>query len=108
MEENKGRYLRPEHDPDDDLRAIGVNITDRTRDIHMDAETEVVEGDTCSNFLNSIKYPALFLGLTVGIGVCEYLGLMAEVKTVNVPWAEGAVASAPWGAATVNYNYTGA
>ena len=29
--------------------------------------------------------------------------------TINVPWAEGAVANAPWGAtnATINYNYTG-
>ena len=29
--------------------------------------------------------------------------------TINVPWAEGEVANAPWGAtnATVNYNYTG-
>ena len=28
--------------------------------------------------------------------------------TINVPWAEGAVANAPWGAtnATINYNYT--
>lgn len=30
--------------------------------------------------------------------------------TINVPWAEGEVADAPWGAtnATINYNYTGA
>lgn len=30
------------------------------------------------------------------------------VITINVPWAEGAVANAPWGAdkATVNYNYS--
>lgn len=29
------------------------------------------------------------------------------LKTINVPWAEGAVANAPWGAtnATINYNY---
>ena len=29
--------------------------------------------------------------------------------TINVPWAEGAVSGAPWGAtnATINYNYTG-
>lgn len=35
---------------------------------------------------------------------CGYL------VTLNVPWAEGAVANAPWGAtnATINYNYTGA
>lgn len=33
----------------------------------------------------------------------------SELKTINVPWAEGAVANAPWGAtnATINYNYTG-
>ena len=30
-------------------------------------------------------------------------------KTINVPWAEGEVSGAPWGAtnATINYNYTG-
>ena len=32
-----------------------------------------------------------------------------NLKTINVPWAEGAVANAPWGAdrATINYNYRG-
>ena len=32
-----------------------------------------------------------------------------NLATINVPWAEGAVANAPWGAtnATINYNYTG-
>ena len=32
-----------------------------------------------------------------------------KLTTINVPWAEGAVANAPWGAtnATINYNYTG-
>lgn len=32
-----------------------------------------------------------------------------NLKTINVPWAEGAVSGAPWGAtnATINYNYTG-
>jgi hypothetical protein len=31
-----------------------------------------------------------------------------NLKTINVPWAEGEVANAPWGAtnATINYNYT--
>ena len=34
---------------------------------------------------------------------CLYL------RTINVPWAEGEVDNAPWGAtdATINYNYTG-
>ena len=33
----------------------------------------------------------------------------SNVTTINVPWAEGAVANAPWGAtkATINYNYVG-
>lgn len=33
----------------------------------------------------------------------------SSVTTINVPWAEGAIANAPWGAsgATINYNYTG-
>ena len=32
-----------------------------------------------------------------------------HLTTINVPWSEGAVANAPWGAtnATINYNYTG-
>jgi hypothetical protein len=32
-----------------------------------------------------------------------------NLTTINVPWAEGAFPSAPWGAqnATINYNYTG-
>ena len=31
-----------------------------------------------------------------------------NITTINVPWAEGAVSNAPWGAtnATINYNYT--
>ena len=33
-----------------------------------------------------------------------------NLTTINVPWAPGAVANAPWGAinATINYNYAGA
>lgn len=32
-----------------------------------------------------------------------------NLRTINVPWAEGAVADAPWGAtnATINYGYAG-
>ena len=34
----------------------------------------------------------------------------SKLTTINVPWAEGAVSNAPWGAtnATINYNYAGA
>lgn len=77
MEAKHQQYVR---DPDDDLRDIGVRITDHTKEIPMEAETEVLDGG--ASFLNGIKYPALFLGLVIGIGVCEYLGLMAEVIAV--------------------------
>lgn len=32
---------------------------------------------------------------------------LGVVDVVNVPWAEGEVENAPWGAKTVNYNYVG-
>jgi hypothetical protein len=33
----------------------------------------------------------------------------SKLTAINVPWAEGEVANAPWSAsnATINYNYTG-
>lgn len=36
-------------------------------------------------------------------------GGCSSLTTINVPWSEGEVADAPWGAtnATINYNYTG-
>ena len=40
----------------------------------------------------------------------EAFGNCPNLTTINVPWAEGEVANAPWEAtnATINYNYTGA
>lgn len=80
MEEVKGRFLR--HDPDDDLRAVGVNITDRTKEIPKDAEFETAETEESGITYGDLKKPALFLALTIGIAVCEHLGLMAEVISV--------------------------
>ena len=39
----------------------------------------------------------------------KYAFNSSSVKVINVPWAVGEVANAPWGAtnATINYNYTG-
>ena len=78
----KGRYLR--HDPDDDLRAIGVNIKDRTKEVPVDAEYRAeAETDYESDITwGSLKLPALFLALVIGIGICENMGLMAEVIAV--------------------------
>lgn len=43
---------------------------------------------------------------SISSNVFEYC---TNLLTINVPWAEGAVANAPWGAtnATINYNYGG-
>ena len=43
---------------------------------------------------------------SIGANAFNYNG--SSLKTINVPWAEGAVANAPWGfGGTINYNYTG-
>lgn len=50
-----------------------------------------------------------FMGTPSSIGQNTFLTCPALV-TINVPWSQGAVPGAPWGAtkATINYNYTGA
>lgn len=49
-----------------------------------------------------------FKGTPESIGSNVFTGNFS-LTTINVPWAEGAVEGAPWGAtnATINYNYTG-
>lgn len=49
-----------------------------------------------------------FKGTPESISVNAF-GKSTAIETINVPWAEGAVANAPWGAtnATINYNYKG-
>lgn len=48
-----------------------------------------------------------FHGTPTAINTTAFSG-QAKLVEINVPWAEGAVANAPWGAtnATINYNYT--
>ena len=50
-----------------------------------------------------------FTGKPTNISSLAFEGC-ANLTTINVPWAEGEVAGAPWGAtnAIINYNYTGA
>lgn len=48
-----------------------------------------------------------FKGTPTRIGTNAFANC-TKLTTINVPWAEGAVENAPWGAtnATINYNYT--
>ena len=50
-----------------------------------------------------------FNGTPNSINSAAFYGC-SNLTTINVPWAEGEVANAPWSAtkATINYNYTGA
>lgn len=50
-----------------------------------------------------------FRGKPQSIGISYLPAFTDSVTIINVPWAEGEVAGAPWGAtsAQINYNYTG-
>ena len=65
-----------------------------------------IEGNAFTNCkgLTSIT----FKGTPTSINSTAFNGC-TNLTTINVPWAEGDVSGAPWGAtnATINYNYTG-
>lgn len=65
---------------DEELIGVGVSFIDHTVEEAQDAEKELVRDGP--GLWERVKFPALFLALTVGIGVCEHLGLMAEVIAV--------------------------
>ena len=58
---------------------------------------------SCTNLVS-----LTFEGTPESIAELAFIGCN-NLTTINVPWAEGAVANAPWGAtnATINYGYTG-
>lgn len=79
MEVKRGRYLRPDELIDDELIDIGVKFTDRTLETPRDAEFDVEEA---GGLFTSLKMTVIFFALTIGIGVCEHLGLMEEIIAV--------------------------
>ena len=56
------------------------------------------------NYLTEVT----FEGTPTG-SIASMFNMCINLKTINVPWAQGEVAGAPWGAtaATINYNYGG-
>ena len=62
-----------------------------------------------SFIISSALTSVIFLGIPDSISSSAF-SYNNNLTTINVPWAEGEVANAPWGAtnATINYNYTGA
>ena len=77
-----------------------------------DAETRISSGIMsigAFGFQNCTGLTSLtFEGTPRSIDSSAFNGC-TNLTTINVPWAEGAVANSPWGAtnATINYNYTG-
>lgn len=74
---------------DKELRGVGVKFIDRTKDEPLDeqfVEAEEDDSGTLTNFLantlDSIKFPALFLLLTVFIGWAAHMDLMSTVIAV--------------------------
>lgn len=59
-------------------------------------------------FENSAVREVTFKGTPTSIDNMAFVDALS-LTTINVPWSEGEVAGAPWGAtnATINYNYTG-
>ena len=57
---------------------------------------------------NPVLTTVTFQGTPTSI-VSTAFGLCSKLTTINVPWAEGAVAGAPWGAtnATIHYSVSG-
>lgn len=97
-----------------------INLPNSLEEISMDAFYY------CSN-LHSLEFPERLKSIgSTAFGYCTNLssitfkgipekidsiafGWCKKLTTINVPWSEGEVANAPWGAAnaTINYNYTG-
>ena len=75
-------------------------------------ETSFTIPATVTLLTNYILYRADNLTVLTFEGIPESIesyALSSSLTTINVPWAEGEVANAPWGAtnATINYGYTG-
>ena len=82
--------------------AMGVKVSD------VVIPTNVKRIENHAFGLNSSLKSVIFEGVPEYIDELAFIAC-SNLTTINVPWAEGAVAKAPWGAtnATINYNYTG-
>lgn len=66
---------------------------------------QIIEvGGFTGNSVETVTFEGTPTSVTNCFGGCS------KLTVINVPWAEGEVEGAPWGAtnATINYNYTGA
>lgn len=83
-----------------------VSYFDGSYAMEFHADSEAIGDDTFSGC--SGLAAITFKGTPTSISSVAFQDC-PRLATINVPWSEGAVANAPWGAtnATINYNYTG-
>lgn len=94
-------------------------------EINIPQNLEIIANEVfwgCGNLVMAMVLPATvdsvgqYAFYTCGVKTVTFMGTPSSIHTgafnssmtINVPWAEGEVAGAPWGAGRVNYNYTGA
>lgn len=82
------------------LVSTGISVTDIPAGVTYIGNASM---QTCTGLTE-----LTFLGTPASIAANVFSG-SNNLTTINVPWAEGEVANAPWDAtnATINYNYTG-
>lgn len=90
------------------LTVIGANAFNNCKDISI---TEIPSGVTSiatNAFIDCVGLTSIrFLGTPTSINATAFRNCI-NIKEIKVPWSEGAVANAPWGAtnATITYDYT--
>lgn len=91
------------------LTVIGANAFNNCSEISI---TEIPSGVTSigpNAFIDCVGLTSIrFLGTPTSINATAFRNC-TNIKEIKVPWSEGAVANAPWGAinATITYDYTG-
>lgn len=91
------------------LTTIGNNAFNSCRKLALTSLPAGITNIDSNAFIGCTGLTAMTFEGTPMIIASNAFSSCTNLTTINVPWAEGAVANAPWGAtkATINYNYTG-
>ena len=90
------------------LKSIGSSAFHNCTNLALTSLPSSITSISNYAFRNCTKLASLtFKGTPTSISNTAFFDC-SNLTTINVPWAEGEVANAPWGAtnATINYNYT--
>lgn len=89
-----------------------IKMDDRCCGQNEKLTSVIIEGNSQLRLVNSPFSNCPILAEVTFLGPASFISTIAfqncpNLTTINVPWSEGEVANAPWGAtnATINYNY---